>query len=1015
MSNKELTSVLLSGLAVTGSVLATVATGGTAPIAGLIFTGAMAALGGIGGNLLSSYLEKKFVNPTSKDEILRNGDLTRAVGKAIFILINDEANKADYGKFRDIIKHVGRSEGGEWEVYLAERLQEWDKYLAENLDKETRIIDKNRTIYAKLNDLLPAQLTKYIKAPKGKIDDLQSLTPETWAIIVKGIFQSHSYQPGDEDCLKMGERLHQDFPQALRKVLIDDFSADGKAYASMQLRLLSETLDYSEKNYQDNQEIKQKLDALLMRVNEVRWLNDSKVISLDEKFWKDAFDLNKNIESIVSDTAKRVIRIEEKIDRFIELFTEFLKSQANQPASKSQTQKFLPKNFPQSLIYFTGREQVLKNIAEALENHGTAAFADTHGVGKSSVMIEFAYRNKDVYEHILFIRATNNEFNIYVSEIVKDLGFALPEDAKPEQRLAVLQEWLATNQDWLLLVDNVDDVDFIHDCKFNKPNGKVIYTSNDEKIFKVGTKVELPKLNDENAMLLLYKHWQDNANAKFEDIPDEVHAALKGIAEKFGNHPFSMAFVGSYLAEEDESLEEFLEAYQSKEKNLLENYEFLTDYHQKNVATAFLFRFEQISTPKDDTEREQFLSTAVKDYLKLSAFVGTDNIPEELLQQSLANLHPDQAEWTENKDFIKDIYKRFKPTSIFKRDGENKTLTTHRIVQEIMRFQIKDEENTLLKILSEVLNNNFEYFDFINKEKVERYLTHIGIFLEYIEERQAKKATLTLKNEATANLYNNFARYFFIFGQYRKADKYFQLFKNICEENKDIDQNLLAASYNNLAVLYRTLSKYSEAEEYFLKSIEIKKQISTEETEALAISYNQLAWLYRITLEYEKAEFYCLKSIKTFEQINGGSHINNCAAYNNLGLLYDSKGKYKEAKHIFKKALKICKKELVENHPNIATNYSNLAMVNFNIGNLKFAKSYQQKSLKARLSYFGENHPDVAMSYWWLGVFSEKEKRYKIGLNYFHKAQRIFLKFLPKEHPDMKTLQSFIDRCEIFI
>lgn len=247
MSNKEITSVLLSGLAVTGGVLATVATGGTAPIAGLIFTGALAALGGIGGNLLSSYLEKKFVNPISKDEILRNGDLTRAVGKAIFILINDEAKKKEYGSFREIIKTVGKGEGEEWEAYLAERLKEWEKYVTENIDTEAAQTEIKRPIYSKLKELLPAQLTKFIKAKEGEIDKLQALTPESWAIIVKGLFQSQSYQASDEVCLKLGERLHRNFPQALRKVLIDDFNQDGKAYASMIFRLLSEAGYYSKK------------------------------------------------------------------------------------------------------------------------------------------------------------------------------------------------------------------------------------------------------------------------------------------------------------------------------------------------------------------------------------------------------------------------------------------------------------------------------------------------------------------------------------------------------------------------------------------------------------------------------------------------------------------------------------------------------------------------------------------------------------------------------------------------
>jgi tetratricopeptide (TPR) repeat protein len=640
----------------------------------------------------------------------------------------------------------------------------------------------------------------------------------------------------------------------------------------------------------------------------------------------------------------------------------------------ASVQKFYPKNFPQSLIYFTGREQVLENIAVALENHGTAAFADTHGVGKSSVVIEFAHREKENYRQILFIRATNNEFDIYVSEIVKELGFALPEDAKPEQRLAVLQDWLAKNRDWLLVVDNVDDVDFINHCGFNKPNGKVIYTSNDDKIFRFVTKVELPKMTDENAMLLLYKHWRDDADAKFADIPEKARPALQGIAEKFGNHPFSMAFVGSYLAEEDESLEEFLEAYQAKEKNLLQTYEFLSNYHHKNVAAAFLLRFEQISTPKDDTKREQFLSIAVQDYLKLSAYVGTDNIPEELLQQSLAKLHPDQTEWTENKDFIKDIYKRFKPTSIFKRDAENKTLTTHRIVQEIMRFQIEDEEDALLETLAGVLDINFEMFDFTNKEKVERYLLHVGAFLEYLEENKDEtKNSLKLENQSIAELCDCYARYFEQYRQYIKAEKYYEFFRDICETNSNIHQAWIAVSFNNLAELYRKQSRFQEAELFHIRALEIR------------------------------------------ETLFGENHISTAMTYSNLGLVYDLQGRYDEAEPLYKKAVAIREKELDENHISIAQSYINLAGLYFDTGNLELAKEYHQKSLKIWLTNFEENHPDVAHCFAWLGVFRFKEGEYQEALDYFYKARGIYLKFFPKELPDVQNLQGWIDKCECLV
>jgi hypothetical protein len=978
MNKKEATSLLVSGLAITGGVLSAYFTFGATTAAPMIIGKGLETLGGLGGGLASNAFQKHFIDKHPQDDVLKNGDLTRAVGNAIFKLCGALASETTDKNDKKSLQKLSETSPETWEnLILGGEYEEGYGLSFSKID---------------LDEVSAEKSVQYFHAWSEDLDEVTALDTQMWQSIIETLCEKQRCSLNKSAKEILAAKLHKEFAKALRQVLIDDFSKDGKAFASMQFRLFGEILTYAKENFAYAKEAFELSDSILpividlsKKVDELNQNSPKNYSSENKENWEKIFadfdsfreTLDKtyqNTETIIgtqTEQGKKLDKQDEKLDKILE-------NQENQPKTAISFSKFLPKNFPQSLIYFTGREQVLKDIAEALKNHGTAAFADTHGVGKSSVAIEFAHRNQANYKHILFIRATNNEFNIYVSDVLKDLGIALPEDAKPEERLAVLQKWLAENHDWLLLVDNVDDVDFIHDCKFNKPTGKVIYTSNNDKIFKVGTKVELPKLNDENAMLLLYKHWQDEPDAKFEDIPDEAHTALKGIAEKFGNHPFSMAFVGSYLAEEDESLEEFLEAYQSKEKNLLQNYEFLTDYHQKNVATAFLFRFEQISTPKDDTEREQFLSIAVKDYLKLSAYVGTDNIPEELLQQSLAKLHPDQAEWTENKDFIRDIYRKFRPTSIFKRQPPSEsseikfgTLSTHRIVQEIMRFQIKDEEDLILETLAEVLAGNFDFFEFINKEKVERYLSHVDVFLKYLgQNKPERKSFLKLENELTALLCNDYARYFEQYGQYEKAEKYYELAKNILEGKENVNQISLAIVYGNLAQLYNKQKKNKEAEPLYKRGLEIS------------------------------------------EKELGENHPNTAIFYGNFAKFYDSEDKPIEAELLYKKAANIFREVLGENHIHTATFYNDFAAHYFRRGNLKLARKYQQKSLNARLATFGENHPNVAANYWWLGVFCSKEEKYREGLDYFYKAHEIYSRFFSEEHPVMLNLQAWIDKCE---
>ncbi len=972
-------------------------------------------LGSGGVNLLTGEAHerfKDFLKGFQTEKLLNDQKFQETIKKTIIYILNEEKdNPALSDQKQNIEKLINALEKNyekTIELKTADINQEIQQSILDSFFYEAEDLARNAS---------PLTANEW----KNLLEDVAIISDES--IYEEGIgFRLNLPNDFQSALDKLAESLEQNFPKRFQNFLEKDLAEGGETFAKF-------VLDFLTKINNSNDEIKRilagyKLDIEKIKQNTSQVLlqgqeNQTELTEFLNQISLQIDNLQKGLDSKPQSASLSEISIANKeikknFRRYSKDLTLVITTIRNLPSevadelerrkllAETKKQRFYPKNFPQSLIYFTGREQVLENIAEALKNHGTAAFADTHGVGKSSVVIEFAYRQQETYKQILFIRATNNEFNIYVSEIVKNLGFNLPEDAKPEPRLAVLQDWLAKNQDWLLLVDNVDDVDFIHKCEFNKPNGKVIYTSNDEKIFRVGTRVQLPKLNDENAMLLLYKHWQDDADAKFEDIPEKAHPALKGIAEKFGNHPFSMAFVGSYLAEEDESLEEFLEAYQSKEKNLLEKYKFLSGYQHENVAAAFLLRFEQISTPKDDTEREQFLSIAVKDYLKLSAFVGTDNIPEELLQQSLAKLHPDQAELTEDKDFLKDIYKRFKPTSIFKRDVENKTLSTQRIIQEIMCFQIKDEENLLLETLAQVLESNFESFKFTNIKKVERYLLHVGVFLEYLEKNKTEtQENLKLENKLIGNLCNKYGWYFDFQGQYNKAEKYAEYSKNIYSRIEDIDQELLAESYHSLARIYRIQAKYELSESLFLKAIEIRENTLGRNHKDTASSYNSLAVLYDEQGKYELAELLYKRIIKIYEESEENKEVSLATTYHNLANLYESQWKYDLAKLFYSQSIEILEK-IQDEYPHfLASSYSGLSSVYYQLKNNESALFYCQKSIVINEQIHSKEHPNIARNYNALALIYGSQGKYELAESYLKKSVEIIEKALGENHPDV--------------
>jgi len=192
-------------------------------------------------------------------------------------------------------------------------------------------------------------------------------------------------------------------------------------------------------------------------------------------------------------------------------------------------------NLPDRNPFFTGRDDVLAQLQEALAERGRAALSGLGGVGKTQTAVEYANRHLNEYDYTFWAiahsqealvssyltvagllnlpeskvneQATAHSREAQLSNRVTVAGLSnLPESSAKKQPPAVdaVKRWLGSHQRWLLILDNADDLGMA--CAFI-PSGKkghLILTTRAQAVGAIARRVEIQEMGtDEGALFLL--------------------------------------------------------------------------------------------------------------------------------------------------------------------------------------------------------------------------------------------------------------------------------------------------------------------------------------------------------------------------------------------------------------------------------------------------------------------------------------------------------------------------------
>lgn len=609
-------------------------------------------------------------------------------------------------------------------------------------------------------------------------------------------------------------------------------------------------------------------------------------------------------------------------------------------------------------IFFTGREDILAHLHDAFlaEQQPTTpiALAQPHaisglgGIGKTQTAIEYAHRYRDHYRAVFWARA--DSYDLLVTDFLSiAILLHLPERNDQEQSkvVAAVLRWFDMHDQWLLILDNADNLDVTGEFLPTSSKGHVLLTTRAQAVGTIAQRIELDTMPvDEATFFLLRRARLLKGATSLAGVPKATHEQARAIVEAVDGLPLALDQAGAYIEETKCGLNDYLKFYKTRSKRLLKTRGKDVTGHPEPVATTWSLSFEKV-------ERA---NPAAAELLRLCAFLHPDAIPESLLLEGASELGPVLQPVAEDELDLNEAISELLKYSLIKRDAERNILNMHRLVQVVLKDDMHKD---------------------MQREWAERTV------------RMVSKAFPDPKNVETWPVCQHYLSHALVCTK-------------ICEQENFVSLEVARLLYVLGSYFYQHKGSYTQAERLLDTAIKMVKALQQDETPLLAEYMNKLGEVYHDEIRYEEAELFYTQAMEIWKRTLGPMHPTVAGSLNNLGLLAHDKGNDEQlAEKLHTQALAIRKQVYGEYHSEVAQSMDHLAVVYLWQDKHLAAEALYVQAVHIREHTLTPHDPSLAFSYANIGAFYHEIGKYGLAEHYKRKALAIREQILEAEHPDI--------------
>jgi tetratricopeptide (TPR) repeat protein len=604
---------------------------------------------------------------------------------------------------------------------------------------------------------------------------------------------------------------------------------------------------------------------------------------------------------------------------------------------------------------FTAREEILQCLAESFTGSGTAAsrqaIVGLGGVGKTQIAVEYAHRFRHKYSHIFWTHGYSSEALLSGFTAIATALNLVDASVDSSEIVSAVLAWFGAHGNWLLVVDNADDVKVLQSFLPSLCGGHILVTSRSRNTQDVGIlhPIEVPELTVNEASKFLLRR----IGRSVFDIQEEE--SLQKLAEVLGGLPLALEQAGAYMMAKQTRIDTYLSAYLKMEVGLLERHRPSLGNYSKSVATTWALNFAEVDKCQ-----------SAGDLLRISAFLAPDQIP----LNRLANGDIELAELSDFVPFefgteelsLDEVLAELSRYSLIRRRPASYSYNIHRLVQSVLRSEMtKDERQKWCCRALEVLVLAFprpqsnQELEGAHREwaAFEALVPHALTACDRAEETG-------VTSFAAAMLLNASATYLRERGGLQESAHRFEQAVCLFLAAKVPEDPWTATLLNNLGHVYELLGFYDLAKPILEEALHMRVRLFGSNSLEVANSMNNLGTLFNTTGESAKAAYYYETALLIRETLLGPDDLDVATSLNNVASLALTDNGADQAEAMLKRAYMIRRDKLGAGHPQTAQVLCNLAISHSELGRLSEAETELFEALQASESELGSDHIQVA-------------------------------------------------------